>query len=235
MLGSVGDNGAVVKALNAVLSDSSEPIKVRADFAAALGMFEATPNDNVDCKAVANNIGWMLIDVGRPETVEAGKKEAPAAWRRFRACLKDGLEGLTLATAITEPNQRKFIDAISAKLKALDKTLDNPKKIDNFTLAEKCTEQLKDLESALEPRVVPKADPRPVAPAVPARPPANEDNAVVNKKPAVGKPPKSPTGRPAQVGSVSVDRRSTDVKPGGDKQPEDIEARADDLEKATAP
>jgi hypothetical protein len=160
----------------------------------------------------------------------ASEKEEPAAWRRFRACLRDSLEGLTLAATVTEPNQKKFVDAVVGKAKLMDKTLDNPKNtLDNVALAKKVTDQLKELEAALEPRAVaPKApDVRPVAPGAPKKP-GREASAVVNK------PPKATGARPTQVGAVSVDQRATDGKTAGDKEGQDIEAPADEDEKPAA-
>ncbi len=223
-LGDVGPNGAVTKTLDAVIADPSEPPKVRAEMAAALGMFKAVPETRIDFKALANHIGWLMIDVGRPETSAAGDAESATAWRRFRSCVKDGLEGLTLAVTVTEPNQRKFVEGVVAKAKLLDKTLDNGKKLENFALAKSVNEKIKELEAALEPRVAaPKAaDPRPVAPASPAKKPGKETSAQVKNT------PKPPAGRPPRVDeSVSVDQRATDAKPGTVKGAEDIEPTPD--------
>jgi hypothetical protein len=223
MLDDVGPNGAVVKVLEGVVGDASEPAKVRAEFAAALGTFKVTPDAPIDFKGLANRIGWLLIDVGRPEATTAGEKEEPAAWRRFRSCLRDGLEGLTLAATVTDPNQKQFVDGIVAKAKLMDKTLDNPKNtLDNATLAKKVSDQLKELEAVLEPRAIaPKApDARPVAPAIPPKKPGREASAVGNKPP-----------RPARATQVSVDKRAADGKTDGDKASQEIEGPADEDEK----
>ena len=52
--------------------------------AAALGMLKAAPDTKFDFKGFANNIGWLLIDVGRPDTAAAADKEDAAAWRGLR-------------------------------------------------------------------------------------------------------------------------------------------------------
>ena len=164
MLEDAGPNGAVAKALSEVVADPTEPIKNRAEMAAALGMLKAAPDTKFDFKGFANNIGWLLIDVGRPDTAAAADKEDAAAWRRLRTCVKDGIEGLGFAGNVNEPGQKKFIDGIVTKAKHLDSTLDNRKKIDNQSLARNVGEQIKELEGLLEP-----APPRPRRPPWPPR------------------------------------------------------------------
>ena len=239
VLHDVGNNGAVVKALDSVLGNPSEPAKVRAEVAASLGKLKAAPDAKIDFKSLANHIGWLMIDVGRPEAVAAGEKETPAAWRLFRATLRDGLEGIVLATTVIEANQRQFVDAVNVKIKTLERTMENPKKLDNIALAKSVNDQLKELEAVLEPRAVaaPKGpdtrpaapDARPVAPDTRPKKPGEKSSAVVNK------PPKSSPARRRPVEQVSVDKCETGGKSGSEKDSQNIEPAEDEVEKTAAP
>ncbi len=220
-LGDAGANGAVVKALDAVVADPTESIKNRAEMAAALKEIKAGSDAKIDFKAIANHIGWLLVDVGRPELAAAAEKEEPAACRRLRTCIKDGIDGLHFADDATDPNQKKFVDGVLAKARLIDKTidqLDNPKKKpDNQTLARTVSDQIKDLEALLEPRVA--GAPKPSAP--PGKPPRKEAGPVAAKKPTTdaGSSP-----RPLLVDeSVSVDPRAT-PKETSDKSSDRIDA-----------
>ncbi len=227
MLDDLGLNGAVAKALDAVLADPTEPPRVRSDFAAALGMFKYSPDSPVDFKAMANHVGWLVIDAGKPEITAAAEKDTPTTWRRLRLYARNCTDGLgdrqkqgTIVASPSDPSVQKFVEGVGSKVKAIDKTLDNPKKLDNATIAKAVGDKLKELEGLLEPRAVaPKLpDRRPVAPA-PAKP-AKQTSAVGDEKATAQKPP---AVRRPQFDAVSAEKIAPDVKPSGEDAAQDIE------------
>jgi hypothetical protein len=205
LLTDAGTGGAVAKAIDTVLGDPTETLKVRGTMAQALGMLKYPDGTGFDLKAAADHAGRFAVDACGQELQRATTKSVPPSKRRLRSSIKEAREAIGrgqndperrgIWAAVSEPGQQKFVEAIGTKLKALDALFDDAK-LQESLLSKNLADKLKDLEQLLAPRgIAPNVqDQNPVvAPRVPA------------KKQPSAKQVRGADKAPGQIKAVSVD------------------------------
>jgi hypothetical protein len=157
----VGPKNNVVLALDRVIANPAESVRLRCQAAKALGTFEYPTGSTLNFKSLADHIGHLVVDVCQEQIKQAGQEPLDSnARRRLVPLIRDAYEGLSreaghsgLVAAPADPTQHAFVDNVSKKVKNILVVLDKETDGSGTLATAKVAAPMNDLESILEPRV----------------------------------------------------------------------------------
>jgi hypothetical protein len=160
-LGGTGPNNNVVNALAAVVADSQAGLTLRCEVALCIGQLKYPPAAKVDLQALANALGYQVLDICTHEVAAAKEANRVPSRRLIVYALHSAREGLSgLQTAAADTPHKKFVSDLADKVKKIHADLDDPAITDDMLAAE-VGKKLNELQSVLGPK--PAADKEPAA------------------------------------------------------------------------